>query len=111
MPQNYIEAVRWFLAAAEQGFAAAQHDLGVIYLNGRGVPQDYVFAHMWFNLATAQTSKSADRESAVKDPQLGHRENDGRTNRGGTKTSPRMEAKERQLTSLFSSGPRCERTE
>jgi len=25
--------------------------LGMMYLEGRGVPQDYVSAHMWFNLS------------------------------------------------------------
>ena len=27
-----------------------------MYANGRGVPRDYVAAHMWFNLAGAQSS-------------------------------------------------------
>ena len=67
VPQNYIEAVKWFRAAAEQGFVSAQHDLGVMYLNGQGVTQDYVLAHMWFNLAASHTSKNEDRESVVKD--------------------------------------------
>jgi TPR repeat protein len=40
--------------AAEQGNAKAQTNLGVMYANGQGVPQDYVLAHMWFNLAAAQ---------------------------------------------------------
>ena len=51
--------------AADQGHAAAQFNLGVMYANGEGVPQDYVKAHMWFNLAGAQTTGS-DREGAVK---------------------------------------------
>ena len=39
--------------------------LGRMYANGRGVPQDYVEAHMWFNLAGAQLA-GEDRELAVK---------------------------------------------
>ncbi len=31
----------------------AQVDLGVMLENGWGVPQDYVQAHMWFNLAAS----------------------------------------------------------
>jgi len=31
----------------------AQGNLGMMYANGRGVPQDYVQAHMWLNLASA----------------------------------------------------------
>ena len=40
--------------AAEQGYALAQVNLGLLYANGQGVPQDYVQAHMWVNLAGAQ---------------------------------------------------------
>jgi hypothetical protein len=30
-----------------------------MYGNGRGVPQDYVAAHMWFNLSAAQGNANA----------------------------------------------------
>ena len=30
-----------------------------MYAEGRGVPQDFVSAHMWFNLAAAQGEKNA----------------------------------------------------
>ena len=36
------------------GFADAQYNLGIMYANGRGIPQDYVQAHMWLNLAADQ---------------------------------------------------------
>lgn len=39
---------------ANQGNASAQFNLGAMYANGQGVPQDDVQAHMWFNLAAAQ---------------------------------------------------------
>ncbi len=45
--------------AAEQGHASAQYYLGLMYGEGQGVPQDYVQAHMWFNLAGAQGDKEA----------------------------------------------------
>ena len=44
---------------AGQGDAAAQNTLGVAYVKGEGVPQDYVLAHMWFNLAAAQGNEDA----------------------------------------------------
>jgi uncharacterized protein len=34
--QDYVEAVKWYRMAAEQGHAAAQLQLGEIYLDGRG---------------------------------------------------------------------------
>ena len=44
---------------AEQGNAIAQHNLGLMYANGTGVPQDDVLAYAWLNLATAQGNELA----------------------------------------------------
>ena len=33
---------------------SAQYNLGVMCENGHGVVQDYVRAHMWFNIAASQ---------------------------------------------------------
>ncbi len=43
--------------AADQGIAEAQVNLGTMYNDGYGVPQDYVQAHMWYNLAAARGLK------------------------------------------------------
>ena len=43
-PPNGTEAVRWWQLAAEQGHAVAQFNLGFMYGNGLGVPQDYTEA-------------------------------------------------------------------
>ena len=47
------------MAAAEQGNAAAQANLGDIYQNGRGVPLDHIEACKWFNLASTQGYRTA----------------------------------------------------
>ena len=47
---------------AEQGGADAQHFLGLMYYLGDGVPQDYVQAHKWYNLAA---SKSNDEHRGI----------------------------------------------
>ena len=39
---------------AEQGNATAQFDLGGMYQNGQGVPQDYAEASRWYRLAAEQ---------------------------------------------------------
>jgi TPR repeat protein len=44
---------------AENGHASAQHDLGVMYANGQGVPQDYAEAARWYRLAADQGHASA----------------------------------------------------
>ena len=58
------ETARWLRLAAEQGNARAQYNLGDMYANGKGVPQDNVEAHMWLNLAASRSS-GADRERRV----------------------------------------------
>ncbi len=50
---DYATALREWRPLAEQGHADAQFKLGVMYFNGRGVPQDYAQAHKWFNFAAS----------------------------------------------------------
>ncbi len=72
--QDYAAAVRWYRKAADQGDAVAQFNLGQMYSKGEGVAQtnlgnmyvlgwgvtqDYVQAHMWYNLAAARGMKIA----------------------------------------------------
>jgi len=45
------KAIQWFRKAAEQGFATAQNNLGLLYANGWGVPQNLVVAYALFNLS------------------------------------------------------------
>ena len=58
-PQNLTEAARWYRRAADHGVVAAQIVIGTMYADGRGVPQDYVRAHMWLNLAAARGNEDA----------------------------------------------------
>lgn len=44
---------------AAQGSAWAQTQLGQLYANGRGVPQDYVTARRWYEIAAAQRNAGA----------------------------------------------------
>ena len=62
VPQYYAEAVKWYRRAAEQGHAGAQFNLGVMYANGDAVPQDYVAAHTFFNLAGAKGDEDARKQ-------------------------------------------------
>ena len=65
VPQNDVQALRWFRLAAEQGHADAQFNLGTMYFNGLGVPQDYVQAYLWFNLAASRVTGDT-REEEVQ---------------------------------------------
>ena len=51
MPQDNQEAASWARKAAEQGQVEAQYNLALSYANGEGLPQDYIQAHKWLNLA------------------------------------------------------------
>ena len=59
VPQDDVEAVRWYQLAADQGEPLAQVSLGLMYGKGDGVPQDTVLAHMWWSLAAAQGNEDA----------------------------------------------------
>ncbi len=45
--------------AAEQGHVDAQYNLGIMYANGEGVPQDYAEAARWYRQAAEQGHASA----------------------------------------------------
>jgi hypothetical protein len=49
--QNYAEALKWYRKAAKQNDPKAQHNIGVIYALGLGVPQDNIRAYAWLSLA------------------------------------------------------------
>jgi TPR repeat protein len=49
---NRAEAMKWLLAAAEQGLPRAQSKLAEMYADGEDVPEDYINACAWFLLGT-----------------------------------------------------------
>lgn len=57
--RDYANAVHWYRLAAEQGNAAAQHNLGVMYADGSGVAQDEAEAVHWYRLAAEQGNAAA----------------------------------------------------
>ena len=59
VPQDYAQAMVWYLKAAEQGDADAQALVGVMYVNGHGVPQDYTQALIWYRKAADQGNGQA----------------------------------------------------
>ena len=66
---DYETAFKEFEPLAEEGNAEAQHTIGLMYYNGRGVPKDYVMAYMWYYLAETQGSEEAiiNRSIVVKE--------------------------------------------
>lgn len=51
---DYARAMEWYRKAADQGFAEAQHTVGVLYENGWGVTKDIDQAKVWYQKAADQ---------------------------------------------------------
>ena len=78
---NHAEAALWYRCAADHGLAGAQFNLGMMYVDGHGVTQDYVLAHMWLSLAAEGGASQAVAER----------------DRVGRSLSARQRARSRQL--------------
>jgi TPR repeat protein len=62
-----VTALRLLRPLADKGQCIAQSNLGSMYKFGWGVPQDYVVAHMWFNLSAAQGCILSSLSAAERD--------------------------------------------
>ncbi|GAB6011177.1 tetratricopeptide repeat protein [Viscerimonas tarda] len=58
---NYVEAVKCYRKAAEQGNIVAQHNLGDMYEKGDGVAKNYTEAVKWYRKAAEQGGASAQK--------------------------------------------------
>ncbi|KAF9900300.1 hypothetical protein EC991_007642 [Linnemannia zychae] len=54
IPQDYQNAIMWYLKAANQGHIDAQDILGYLYDRVRGVPRDFAQAMKWYRKAAEQ---------------------------------------------------------
>ena len=59
---DYVTAVKEWRPLADQGVAAAQFNLGLMYLDGHGVPQDPAEAVKWFTRAAEQDYTAAQHD-------------------------------------------------
>jgi len=59
LTRSLNEFLRWTRMAANQGNRSSMEILAVSFHTGAGVPQDYIQAHMWANLAASRGSASA----------------------------------------------------
>jgi TPR repeat protein len=67
---DYATALQILRPLADQGIAAAQYNLGVMYAEGKGVQQDYTEAVKWYR-------KAADQNLAIAQSNLGSLYSDG----------------------------------
>lgn len=57
---DYVTAAKEWRALADQGDSSAQFNLGLLYYDGKGVPQDYAEAANWFRRAAEQDYEKAE---------------------------------------------------
>lgn len=60
--QDYSQAQKWFLAAANQGESNAQFHLGKIYKDGLGVDKNLSLARTWFEKSAEAGNSYAAQE-------------------------------------------------
>src|SRR4030066_259749 len=58
-PHDYQEAMTWYRMASQRGVALAQHGLGMMHMQGKGVIQDQVRAPKWFSIAGEKGNRRA----------------------------------------------------
>ncbi len=56
---SYESAFKRFGKLSAKGSAISQYHLGLMYLKGLGVLQDFCRAHLWLNMASSQGHKKA----------------------------------------------------
>jgi TPR repeat protein len=94
--QIYAQAARRYREAAQKGDADAQALLGLMYELGHGVPQDYVKAHMWLDLAASRgTAVLQNSHALVRD-------------RVATRMTPQQIAKAQRLAQEWKPGAKSQ---
>ena len=56
--KNYLEAFKWEMKAAMQGYGIAQESISKMYDEGKGVKKNYILAYTWLNLAKSNEDAS-----------------------------------------------------
>lgn len=59
VPVDVDLALRWCRMAADQALPEAQFQLGLMYMNGRGVEKNQLTASYWFNRAARNGNEMA----------------------------------------------------
>ena len=62
MTGAFNDAHEGFAELAADGSSVSQYYLGMLFLNGKGVLQDFSSAHMWFNIASSRGHEKARKQ-------------------------------------------------
>jgi TPR repeat protein len=64
------ESVKWYLKSAEQGYAEAQHNLGICYDEGAGVVKNETIAYKWLLLSAAKGNEFHKKNMVITEKRL-----------------------------------------
>ena len=67
---DHAVAARWFRKAAMQGHARSQMYLGLLFVQGNGVPKSFFHAYAWFSLSASQNLTEAISARKKLEPHL-----------------------------------------
>ena len=56
--RDFNEAFKWYIKAAEQGYAEARFNLGLIYANVQWIAHDYIEDYKWASIAVVISGES-----------------------------------------------------
>jgi TPR repeat protein len=62
--RDMVQAVTWYRKAADQGDVGAQATVGLLYSIGQGVPESYVEAYYWLDLAAQVKGPNQEKYAA-----------------------------------------------
>ncbi|MEE9300901.1 MAG: tetratricopeptide repeat protein [Alphaproteobacteria bacterium] len=65
VPQDYEQAAKWSLSAAEGSVVEAQFVLSTLYADGRGRGRDYIEAYKWIAIVVARLPTGERRDIAL----------------------------------------------
>ena len=67
MEKNLEKAVELYTAAANQGYARAQHNLAICFENGEGVEKNFAKAVEWYTAAANQDHSMATKRLEIEE--------------------------------------------
>ena len=70
IPENDVEAVKWYRKAAVQGDPDAQHNLGAMYYVGDGVTENNISAYVWLSMAKTHGNLNAAKSLEILKPHM-----------------------------------------
>lgn len=72
VPQDDVQAMKWYRLSAEQYHRDAQNNLGAMYSKGEGVEQNFVEALKWFVISANNDSEGGRKNIDIVEKRMTH---------------------------------------